>query len=113
LPLVLAGREKILLDCGIGRKWNAKQQEIYGLGPGPTLLDDLARHGVRPEEVTVVALSHLHLDHAGWLTRRTTEARSNPSSSTPGTWSSAGIGGRPGPTNSSAAPISGRTSNPS
>ena len=44
-----------------------------GLGPKPTpetpwgeLLDDFKAHGVRPEEVDMVVMTHLHRDHIGW-----------------------------------------------
>lgn len=33
-------------------------------------LNDLGRAGVAPSDIDIVAVSHLHLDHVGWLTRR-------------------------------------------
>lgn len=33
------------------------------------LADNLARAGVRPDEITDVVLSHLHPDHMGWVSR--------------------------------------------
>ncbi|ROO89124.1 glyoxylase-like metal-dependent hydrolase (beta-lactamase superfamily II) [Actinocorallia herbida] len=36
-------------------------------GEGEPLLDALAAHGFAPEDVTEVAISHLHCDHAGGL----------------------------------------------
>ena len=68
-PLIRTGKQNILIDCGLGRKWTAKQREIYAIEDGPTLLDDLARHGLVPGDVTVLIHTHLHLDHAGWNTR--------------------------------------------
>ena len=49
-----------------------------GLGPKPTpetpwgeLLDDFSAHGVRPEDVDMVVMTHAHRDHIGWnLTSR-------------------------------------------
>ncbi|MFY7958758.1 MAG: MBL fold metallo-hydrolase [Elsteraceae bacterium] len=32
-------------------------------------LDNLAAHGVRPEQVDLVICTHLHIDHVGWNTR--------------------------------------------
>ncbi len=32
-------------------------------------LDRLAAYGVRPEDVTMVIKTHLHVDHVGWNTR--------------------------------------------
>ena len=46
-----------------------------GIGPGPhptrgnrtgDLLNQLARQGVRPEDVDIVVHTHLHVDHVGW-----------------------------------------------
>jgi len=54
-----------LIDTGMGTKWSPKMRDIYGLAQEPGLVGDLARLGVRPEDVTHVLFSHLHLDHAG------------------------------------------------
>jgi glyoxylase-like metal-dependent hydrolase (beta-lactamase superfamily II) len=49
-----------------------------GIGPGPVayfgglrgrLDEELQAAGIRPEEVTAVLLTHLHLDHVGWISR--------------------------------------------
>jgi glyoxylase-like metal-dependent hydrolase (beta-lactamase superfamily II) len=49
-----------------------------GFGPGPhgmlggatgNLVGDMQAKGVRPEEVNVVVLTHLHFDHTGWAAR--------------------------------------------
>jgi glyoxylase-like metal-dependent hydrolase (beta-lactamase superfamily II) len=56
----------ILIDVGMGNGWSEKEQRIYGLSrPEGGLVDDLARQGVAPEDVTDVVLTHLHFDHAG------------------------------------------------
>ena len=55
--LVRTPDETLLLDTGLG-SW------AEGRGTG-FLLDGLARHGVAPEAVDRVLLSHLHFDHAG------------------------------------------------
>lgn len=67
--LVRAGDELILVDTGNGPKLNEKERDIYDLAPGEALLDNLAAEGVRPEEITTVLLSHLHMDHVGGATR--------------------------------------------
>lgn len=69
VPLIEAGGKRILVDTGIGDKWNAKQQRIYRLERSVTLLDGLARLGLDPEDIDVVVNSHLHFDHAGGNTR--------------------------------------------
>jgi len=65
-PLIRWGKEILLIDCGLGRKWNAKQREIYAIDPRPTLIDELAALGLKPSDITILLHTHLHLDHAGW-----------------------------------------------
>jgi glyoxylase-like metal-dependent hydrolase (beta-lactamase superfamily II) len=69
-PLIRTGEATILVDCGLGDKWNAKQRKIYRINDDdPHLLDNLKALGVSPEDITHMVLSHLHLDHAGWNAR--------------------------------------------
>ncbi|HXJ91323.1 MAG TPA: MBL fold metallo-hydrolase [Terriglobia bacterium] len=68
--LVRTGREDVLIETGIGDKYDAKFADIYGIGHRPSLLDDLGRHGLEPNQIDVVINSHLHFDHCGWNTRR-------------------------------------------
>src|SRR3984957_9352535 len=61
-PLVVdTGRERILGDSGFG----------YKIGPPfgsfPRLQANLARAGIAPESIDLVAVSHGHLDHIGGL----------------------------------------------
>ncbi len=72
--LLKSPTRKILIDCGngsdfvakYGEKLGPKFAEMYGLdASGPTLLKSLAHHGLKPEDVTDVILTHLHFDHAG------------------------------------------------
>lgn len=69
--LLLKGKDRIILvDTGIGNKFPEKYQQIYGIEHGtPPLYELLAAHGVTPEQVTDVVLTHLHFDHAGGATR--------------------------------------------
>ena len=69
VPLIRTGKHNILLDCGIGRKWNAKQRDIYAIKEHPDLLDSLAAVGLAPADITIVIHSHLHHDHTGWNTQ--------------------------------------------
>ena len=68
--LVLRGKERILIDAGVGDKFDAKFAGMFGISREQTLLDDLARLKLRPDDITHVILSHLHFDHIGWSTRR-------------------------------------------
>ena len=63
---VEAGREKILIETGIGEKWTAKQTAMYGIARERPLGESLrAIAGVGPKEITIVINTHLHFDHAG------------------------------------------------
>ena len=64
---VVFGDKVTLLDAGYG------PHESRNL-TGGALLDELAAIGVRPADVDVVAISHLHLDHDGWLATIEAEA---------------------------------------
>lgn len=64
----------ILIDCGnggdfvakYGEKLGPKFQEMYNMdSSGPNLKKSLLKHGLSPEGVTDVILTHLHFDHAG------------------------------------------------
>jgi glyoxylase-like metal-dependent hydrolase (beta-lactamase superfamily II) len=70
--LVRGEGRTILVDTGNGDKFDAKFKEIYALDEsGASLLTSLRQHGVAPEDVTDVVLTHLHFDHAGGGTQRT------------------------------------------
>jgi glyoxylase-like metal-dependent hydrolase (beta-lactamase superfamily II) len=61
-----AGRERVLIETGIGDKWSTKQADLYGITRERSLSESLrAIAGVGPEEITIVINTHLHFDHAG------------------------------------------------
>jgi glyoxylase-like metal-dependent hydrolase (beta-lactamase superfamily II) len=61
-----AGREKILIETGIGEKWSPKHVEMYGITRQRSLAESLRTlAGVEPEQITIVINTHLHFDHAG------------------------------------------------
>jgi glyoxylase-like metal-dependent hydrolase (beta-lactamase superfamily II) len=66
--LIVAGKERVLVDTGIGDKWDAKNTDIYRIEHTDSIESSLARAGFRPEDVTKVVLTHLHFDHAGAAT---------------------------------------------
>lgn len=68
--LVRTGLHNVMVETGVGDKFDAKFAEIYGIDRQATLLQALGQHGLAPEEVDVVINSHLHFDHCGWNTRR-------------------------------------------
>lgn len=68
--LIEADGLRILVDCGVGDKPNDVRATQYDVRrPQGTLLDDLARHNLSPEDIDLVILTHLHGDHCGWATR--------------------------------------------
>src|SRR5215208_435703 len=66
-----SSRRRVLVDVGMGDKWDAKRVDMYAVDRTQGGLDDaLARHGVARGDITDVVLTHLHFDHAGGLTHR-------------------------------------------
>lgn len=69
--LIDAGDRKILVDAGAGDKMSDKLRGQIALDRSRFSLDrELARAGVRREQITDVILTHLHYDHAGGAIRR-------------------------------------------
>ncbi len=69
--LLVRGKDfTAVVESGIGEKWDEKAREIYAIERETTLLRPLAAHGVRPEDVDALVISHLHFDHAGGATRK-------------------------------------------
>jgi glyoxylase-like metal-dependent hydrolase (beta-lactamase superfamily II) len=61
-----AGRERILIDTGIGDKWSEKHRAMYGINRVRSLDDSLKEiAGVTSSDITIVINTHLHFDHAG------------------------------------------------
>ena len=60
----------VLIESGLGAKWDEKSREIFAIDQKTTLAAELERHGVAVEDVDALILSHLHFDHAGGATRR-------------------------------------------
>lgn len=58
-------KEKMLIDTGMGEKWDAKSRDIYAHDPETTLEKSLKAQGILPSEITKVLLTHLHFDHTG------------------------------------------------
>ncbi len=67
--LIEADGRRVLVDCGVGNKPNDLLATQYDVRrPQGTLLDDLQRLSLTPEDIDLVILTHLHGDHAGWAT---------------------------------------------
>jgi glyoxylase-like metal-dependent hydrolase (beta-lactamase superfamily II) len=60
------GKEKILIETGIGEKWTEKQTKMYGIYREKPFAKSLFETtGCKPEDITIVVNTHLHFDHAG------------------------------------------------
>lgn len=73
-PLIIKGREAVLVDTGIGNRLKDVERKIFEHLDG-WLLDGLRALGMEPGDVTHVVLSHLHFDHCGGVVRRTANDR--------------------------------------
>jgi glyoxylase-like metal-dependent hydrolase (beta-lactamase superfamily II) len=66
--LVQTGRHTILIDACIGNdKDRPSRPQFHRMRS--SFIGDLARLGVKPEQVDYVMCTHLHWDHVGWNTR--------------------------------------------
>jgi glyoxylase-like metal-dependent hydrolase (beta-lactamase superfamily II) len=68
--LVETGGKRILIDAGMGDRWEEKERAIYAIERRPTLVGSLAAAGVRPGDIDAVVFTHLHFDHAGGAVAR-------------------------------------------
>lgn len=60
------GKDRILIDTGIGEKWSTKEIEMYGIRRERHFAQTLfEKTGCRPEDISIVINTHLHFDHAG------------------------------------------------
>jgi glyoxylase-like metal-dependent hydrolase (beta-lactamase superfamily II) len=66
--VVKTGKHTILIDSCLGNEKERPMRPLFHRLRTPYLAD-LARAGVRPEEVDYVMCTHLHWDHVGWNTR--------------------------------------------
>lgn len=66
--LVTRDDRTLLIDAGVGTvSMPGQPGGRIGALEGGALLDNLAALGHQPTDIETVALTHLHLDHTGWL----------------------------------------------
>ncbi len=69
--LVDHGDRRILVDTGMGDRWDERKTGIFALQRRPNhLVAELAEAGIIRESITDVVLTHLHFDHAGGVFRQ-------------------------------------------
>ena len=66
--VVRTGRQTVLIDSCIGNDKERPTRPQFHRMKSP-FIEDLARLGVKPEDVDYVMCTHLHWDHVGWNTR--------------------------------------------
>ena len=67
--LIIEGNRIILVDTGIGHKYNEKFKKIYAIDHQKnTLQKSLNKIGLSEKDITDVILTHLHFDHCGGTT---------------------------------------------
>lgn len=67
--LIRTGERNILVDTGIGHKWNEKLAAIFCIDHSQhDIHKGLQKHGLAVEDITDVILTHFHFDHAGGAT---------------------------------------------
>lgn len=77
--LVQGNGKNILIDSGMGEKYDEKTRKIYKLDNTKfTLLSSLANVGLKPEDITDVIQTHLHFDHCGGSVSQNAEGKLYP-----------------------------------
>lgn len=64
----------LLVECGLGDRWDEKGRRIYRIETEQSLESSLALAGVAPEDVTHVVATHCHWDHFGAAVARRGDA---------------------------------------
>jgi glyoxylase-like metal-dependent hydrolase (beta-lactamase superfamily II) len=76
--VVRSESQVLLVDTGLGDKLTGATRDRAYPGEYGKLLEGLASLGLRPEDVTAVANTHLHADHCGWNTVRDADGTVRP-----------------------------------
>lgn len=63
--LATDGKHVVVIEPGVGQRWEDKWKRIYHLLPTQTLAGSLRACGVAPADVTHVVATHCHWDHIG------------------------------------------------
>jgi glyoxylase-like metal-dependent hydrolase (beta-lactamase superfamily II) len=63
--LIQNNNKNILVNTGIGNKYNERFRDIFNIQHPPDLISSLAKHDIKPTDIDMVILTHLHFDHCG------------------------------------------------
>ena len=66
--LIQSPETNILVDCAVGEDGNYPMRPDWHRSKSDWL-NHLGQAGLSPEDIDIVFLTHLHMDHTGWLTR--------------------------------------------
>lgn len=71
--LLESDSKKIIIDTGMGDKWDEKLKSIYSIDDKFSMNLALAHKGIKVDDITDVILTHLHFDHTGGSTKQNNE----------------------------------------
>ena len=66
--LLESENKKMIIDTGMGDKWDDKLKKIYAVDEKLSMKSALKKKGLKAEDITDVIITHLHFDHAGGST---------------------------------------------
>lgn len=67
--LLVSDSKRILIDTGMGDKWDDKSRNIFRIDENLSLEKTLTQKGYSFDDITDVILTHLHFDHTGGSTK--------------------------------------------
>lgn len=69
LLLIETGKKRVLVETGMGDRWNDRDRDRYEVRSLVDHANVLASVGLKNEDVDAVIISHMHFDHIGGATR--------------------------------------------